>query len=80
MGQLATKTLAATSGSATGALTTTYGYDGLGTLTSIQYPSTTTFTYTLDALERPTALTGCLRLDHPHEHGVQLREPRHRQG
>jgi RHS repeat-associated protein len=40
-------------------LTTTYGYDNLGALTSIQYPSPSplTLTYTLDSLERPVGLT-----------------------
>src|SRR5580658_7680700 len=58
-GQLATKALSVSNSSASGLLTTTYGYDALGTLTTIQYPipSTLTLTYTLDSLERPIGLT-----------------------
>jgi RHS repeat-associated protein len=49
-----------------GALTASYTYDGQGALTSLVYPqcetwvicgSQTSFTYTLDAMERPTAMT-----------------------
>ena len=60
-GQVATKALSVskTNPTASGLLTTTYGYDGLGTLTSIQYPSPSplTLTYALDGLERPVGLT-----------------------
>lgn len=56
LGQLKTKTLVATAGTKTGSLTTTYGYDQLGGLTSIQYPGRTTFTYSLDGMERQTGL------------------------
>ncbi len=50
---------------ASGTLTASYGYDGQGALVSQQYPisqtwasgTSNTFTYTLDALERPTAMT-----------------------
>ncbi|HTT65468.1 MAG TPA: hypothetical protein VMG35_26645 [Bryobacteraceae bacterium] len=38
-------------------MTTTYGYDRFGALTSIQYPGGATFTYSLDSLERPVGLT-----------------------
>jgi RHS repeat-associated protein len=56
-GQPATKTLSVAN--AAGLLTTTYGYDPLGGLISIQYPSPSplTLTYTLDSLERPVGLT-----------------------
>lgn len=63
VGQPATKTLLVSNGtgtgSASGLLTTTYGYDPLGGLTSVRYPSPSplTFTYTLDSLERPVSLT-----------------------
>ena len=49
-----------------GALTASYTYDGQGALTSLVYPqcetwvicgTQTSFTYTLDAMERPTAMT-----------------------
>jgi RHS repeat-associated protein len=58
-GQVATKALSVSNGTASGLLTTTYGYDNLGALTSIQYPSPSplTLTYTLDSLERPVGLT-----------------------
>ena len=58
-GQVATKALSVSNPTtkASGLLTTTYGYDGLGTLTSIQYPNSITLTYALDSLERPTGLT-----------------------
>jgi hypothetical protein len=43
---------------ASGSLTASYNYDNQGALTSVVYPSPTqTFTYTLDAMERPTSLT-----------------------
>ena len=50
---------------ASGTLTASYGYDGQGALVSQQYPisqtwasgTSNTFTYTLDALERPTQMT-----------------------
>jgi RHS repeat-associated protein len=60
-GQVATKALSVSNGAATasGLLTTSYTYDGLGTLISTQYPSpnSLTFTYALDGLERPIGLT-----------------------
>jgi RHS repeat-associated protein len=58
-GQVVTKALSVSNGTASGLLTTTYGYDNLGALTSIQYPSPSplTLTYTLDSLERPVGLT-----------------------
>jgi RHS repeat-associated protein len=58
-GQVATKALSVSNSTASGFLTTTYGYDALGTLTSIEYPSPSalTLTYTLDSLERPVGLT-----------------------
>jgi len=48
-----------------GALTASYAYDGQGALTSVVYPTVETwavspaqtFTYSLDAMERPTAMT-----------------------
>jgi YD repeat-containing protein len=40
-----------------GLLTTAYGYDGLGVLTTMQYPNSVNLTYTLDSLERPISLT-----------------------
>ena len=48
-----------------GALTASYNYDNQGVLTSVVYPTeetwasslTQTFTYTLDAMERPTGLS-----------------------
>jgi len=54
-GRVVTKALSVSNGTASGLLTTTYGYDNLGALTSIQYPSPSplTLTYTLDSLERP---------------------------
>ena len=60
-GQVATKALSVSNAAATasGLLTTSYTYDGMGTLISTQYPSpnSLTFTYTLDGLERPIGLT-----------------------
>src|ERR1700691_427610 len=60
-GQVATKALSVSNGAATasGLLTTSYTYDGLGTLISTQYPNpnSLTFTYALDGLERPIGLT-----------------------
>jgi YD repeat-containing protein len=67
-GKVASKSLMVESANhlgATGTLTATYGYDGLGTLTSQQYPisqtwasgTSNTFTYTLDPLERPIQMT-----------------------
>jgi RHS repeat-associated protein len=67
-GKVAGKTLevqSAAHGQAYGALTATYNYDSQGALTSMVYPTeetwaispTQTFTYTLDAMERPTALS-----------------------
>jgi YD repeat-containing protein len=42
---------------ASGSLTASYNYDNQGALTSVIYPSPTqTFTYTLDAMERPISL------------------------
>jgi len=59
-GQVATKVLFVSNPTtnASGSLTVAYGYDALGGLTSIQYPSPNplTLTYTLDSLERPTGL------------------------
>jgi YD repeat-containing protein len=50
---------------ASGSLTASYNYDNQGALTSVVYPTletwavspTQTFTYTLDAMERPTGMT-----------------------
>jgi hypothetical protein len=46
---------------ANGAVTASYVYDNQGALTSLTYPAggpPTTLNYTLDAMERPTAMTG----------------------
>jgi RHS repeat-associated protein len=72
-GKVASKTLQVQSANhlsmwdvqASGALTASYNYDNQGALTSAVYPqlatwppgSIQTFTYTLDAMERPTGLT-----------------------
>jgi RHS repeat-associated protein len=58
---VATKALSVSNGAATasGLLTTSYTYDGLGTLISTQYPNpnSLSFAYALDGLERPIGLT-----------------------
>ena len=73
-GKVSSKTLTLTSANqlgfggvhAWGSLTASYTYDSQGALTAMAYPlcqswqicTPPTFTYTLDALERPTTLTG----------------------
>jgi hypothetical protein len=74
-GQVATKALSVSNPTtkASGLLTTTYGYDPLGTLTTIQYPNSITLTYALDSLERPTGLTDST--NYTRASGVQYNRP-----
>jgi YD repeat-containing protein len=80
-GKVASNTLEVQSGNhnngtsyAYGALTASNNYDDQGVLTSVIYPIvenwagslTRTFTYTLDAMERPTGLSENIRATHGH--------------